>query len=88
MSFGVEVQGTRTAGSRVIVTEGEVRKAEEKKVELFVVSMIEVKYELEKKNIICSSGQWSILSPWKPLPEALRPKTYDYELPPVELKRL
>ena len=87
-SFGVEVKGTQSAGSKVIVTEGEVKKAEEKKVELFVVSMIEVKYELEMKNIVCSSGQWSLLSPWKPLPESLRPKTYDYELPPVEWKRL
>ena len=88
LSFGVEVKGTRSAGSKVIVTEGEVRKAEEVKVELFVVSMIEVKYQLEKKNIVCSSGQWSVISPWKPLPESLKPKTYDYELPPVEWKRL
>ena len=83
-SFGVEVKGTRSTGSKVIVTEGEVRKAKEVKVELFVVSMIEVKYQLEKKNIVCSSGQWSVISPWKPLPESLRPKTYDYELPTVD----
>ena len=84
LSFGVEVKGTRSAGSKVIVTEGEVRKAKEVKVELFVVSMIEVKYQLEKKNIVCSSGQWSVISPWKPLAESLKPKTYDYELPTVE----
>ena len=82
--FGVEVKGTRNAGSKVIVTEGEVRKAEEAKVELFVVSMIKIKYHLEKKNIVCSSGQWVVISPWKPLTESLKPKTYDYELPTVE----
>ncbi len=65
-----------------------MRKAEEAKVELFVVSMIKIKYQLEKKNIVCSSGKWSVISPWKPLPESLKPKTYDYELPPVEWKRL
>ena len=46
--------------------------------------MIEVKYQLEKKNIVCSSGHWSVISPWKPLAESLKPKTYDYELPTVE----
>ena len=29
MSFGVEVKGTRSSGNKVIVTDGEVRKAEE-----------------------------------------------------------
>ena len=46
--------------------------------------MIKIKYQIEKKNIVCSSGKWSVISPWKPLPESLKPKTYDYELPTVE----
>ena len=88
MSFGVEVKGTRSSGNKVIVTDGEVRKAEEVNVELFVVSMIEVKYGLEKKNVVCSLGQWSVISPWKPLHKSLKPKTYDYELPAVKWKEV
>lgn len=79
--FRVEVKGTRSVGDKVIVTRNEVRHALEGeiRVELFLVSGIEVTFERSMPR--AHGGNAFVVRNWKPKADELEPTEFLYRFP-------
>lgn len=77
----VEVKGSTTDSSTIILTRLEVEHAQKKltPVDLFLVSLITV--SVEPGGLITNGGNLKIIEGWVPLDEDLVVKTYDYKVP-------
>lgn len=76
----VEVKGTRSLGSTVVLTRNEVQHADEFVTDLFIVSSISLSFDTEGRPIT-SGGDTRLLEGWKPESAALKPLSYEYEVP-------
>lgn len=76
----VEVKGTTTGGSSVILTKNEVEHAREQHPDtaLFVVSDVEVVSEDDPVEV--SGGEVTLVQPWEPGEEELEATEYRYEI--------
>ena len=80
----VEVKGTQTAGSVIILTPNEVEWAHTHPMELFVVHSLVVSKEYGRVTV--SGGVERIVTPWRPQRNALKAVAYSYSLPSVRLR--
>lgn len=78
----VEVKGTMNGGCSVYVTSGEVIDAnsDECETDLFIVSNIEIQ-KRQDNSYAALNGTPRIITNWKPEPQDLTPKTYQYHVP-------
>lgn len=76
----VEVKGTRSLGATVVLTRSEVQHAAQTETDLFIVSSISLGFEADGCPV-ATGGETRIISGWKPERSALKPLTFEYEVP-------
>lgn len=77
----VEVKGTTTAGSKVLLTDNEVKEAQSDNCisDLFIVAEIEIQETPGGK--VAARGDARLFQRWHPQDEDLEAKTYEYTVP-------
>lgn len=76
----VEVKGTRSLGSTVILTRNEVEHADRFLTDLFIVSSINLSFDKDG-HPLATGGDARVLEGWKPESTALKPLAFEYEVP-------
>lgn len=78
----VEVKGTVTSGSQVILTQGEVEHHAVAAPASALYLVTGIKLEGNPKSPTASGGDLRIIDPWAVEPDALTPIAYRYVVPP------
>ena len=77
----LEVKGTQTAGSYIILTRNEVRHARENKGQMALYVLHSISIREEKEKSVASGGKPIILNPWNIEDGKLVPMEFRYRLP-------